>query len=182
MCIRDRFGPDYEVAMEIVEFNGVNSLQEALAYENSIHRNKVAHCNEMVSVRREWWDDEVFEQYPTWEDALYDECNYFASRSGKNTRPILEKYFGPSGSGGEGAYAKSVKYGIGREVLSKMLSEKSDDIKQALTSLPLTARAKRGLELQAEEERVKAEAKRQEAARIAAEQSKICLLYTSRCV
>lgn len=167
------FGPDYEVAMEIVEFNGVNSLQEALAYENSIHRNKVAHCNEMVSVRREWWDDEVFEQYPTWEDALYDECNYFASRSGKNTRPILEKYFGPSGSGGEGAYAKSVKYGIGREVLSKMLSEKSDDIKQALTSLPLTARAKRGLELQAEEERVKAEAKRQEAARIAAEQSKI---------
>ena len=57
-----------------------------------------------------------------------------------------------------------MKYGIGHEILSKMLpSETNSDIEQALTSLPLTARAKRGLELQAEEERVKAEAKRQEA-------------------
>jgi len=170
----DLFGADYEVAVEIVEFNGVNSLQEALAYENSIHRNKVAHCNEMVSVRREWWDDEVFETYPTWDDAVDDRCNFFASPTGKNTSwVVLEKYFGKSNENGPSHYSKSSKYGIGREVLSKMLSEKSDDIKQALTALPLTARAKRGLELQAEEERVKAEAKRQEAARIAAEQARI---------
>ena len=77
---------------------------EALAYENSIHRNKVAHCNEMVSVRREWWDDEVFEKYPTWEDALDDSCNYFGKRTGKNPSPILTKYFGeePSGQGNYG--------------------------------------------------------------------------------
>jgi len=170
----DLFGPDYEVAVEIVEFNGVNSLQEALAYENSIHRNKVAHCNEMVSVRREWWDDEVFEAYPTWDDAVEDRCNYFAKPTAKNSSwVLLEKYFGKSNENGPSHYSKSAKYGIGREVLSKMLSETKSDIEQALTSLPLTARAKRGLELQAEEERVKAEAKRQEAARIAAEQERI---------
>lgn len=169
----DLFGPDYEVAVEIVEFNGVNSLQEALAYENSIHRNKVAHCNEMVSVRREWWDNEVFEQYPTWDDAIEDMCNFFGHGPAKNSMAVVEKYFGKQNEGGIGAYSTASKYGIGRSVLSKMLSETKSDIEQALTSLPLTARAKRGLELQAEEERVKAEEKRQEAARIAAEQAKI---------
>lgn len=169
----DLFGPDYEVAVEIVEFNGVNSLQEALAYENSIHRNKVAHCNEMVSVRREWWDDVVFETYPTWEYAIEDECNFFGHGPAKNSMAVVEKYFGKQNEGGIGAYSTASKYGIGRSVLSKMLSETKSDIEQALTSLPLTARAKRGLELQAEEERVKAEAKRQEAARIAAEQAEI---------
>jgi len=169
----DLFGPDYEVAVEIVEFNGVNSLQEALAYENSIHRNKVAHCNEMVSVRREWWDDEVFEAYPTWDDAVEDRCNFFGVKAAKNSSLKLREYFGGDGDIGARAYSRGVKYGIGREILSNMLSETKSDIEQALTSLPLTARAKRGLELQAEEERVKAEAKRQEAARIAAEQAKI---------
>ncbi len=37
----------------------------------------------------EWWDDEAFEQYPTWNDALDDECNFFAHGSAKNSRPIL---------------------------------------------------------------------------------------------
>ena len=129
---------------------------------------------QMVSVRREWWDDEVFEAYPTWDDALDDECNYFGVRMVKNNHLKLREYFGVDGDIGARNYARCVKYGIGHEILSKMLpSETNSDIKQALTSLPLTARAKRGLELQAEEERVKAEAKRQEAARIAAEQARI---------
>ena len=100
-----------QVAMEIVEFNGVNSLQEALAYENSIHRNKVAHCNEMVSVRREWWDNEVFERYLTWGDAVEDRCNFFGVKAGKNTSLKIYEYFGETdkyGGGGAGAYAKCV--------------------------------------------------------------------------
>ena len=110
----------------------------------------------MVSVRREWWDDEVFEAYPTWDDAVEDRCNYFAKPTAKNSSwVLLEKYFGKSNENGPSHYSKSAKYGIGREVLSKMLSETKSDIEQALTSLPLTARAKRGLELQAEEERLK---------------------------
>lgn len=127
----------------------------------------------MVSVRREWWDDVVFEEYQTWDDAIDDRCNFFGHGPAKNSMGVVEKYFGKQNEGGIGAYSTASKYGIGRSVLSKMLSETKSDIEQALTSLPLTARAKRGLELQAEEERVKAEAKRQEAARIAAEQSKI---------
>lgn len=172
----DLFGPDYEVAVEIVEFNGVNSLQEALAYENSIHRNKVAHCNEMVSVRREWWDDVVFEQYPTWDDAVEDRCNFFgdAPSDFRGALAVLEKYFGKQNEGGIGAYSTCVGLGVGTGVLLKMLpGETKTSIEQSLAALPLTVRAKRGLELQAEEERVKAEAKRQEAARIAAEQAKI---------
>lgn len=75
--------------------------------------------------------------------------------------PQLAGYFGPNtgGGGGYANYAQCVKYGIGREVIAKMLegTEKEGAIQQALASLPLTARRKRGLELQAEEERRKAE-------------------------
>lgn len=64
---------------------------------------------------RRWWDDEVFEKYPSW-----DECE----GSGFFTRPLLTQYFGDTdenGGGGAGAYFKCAKYGIGREVISKML-------------------------------------------------------------
>ena len=36
---------------------------------------------------------DVFEQYPTWEDALDDSCNYFGNRTAKNSNPVLTKYF-----------------------------------------------------------------------------------------
>lgn len=157
------FGPDYEVAVEIVPFNGENNLQDALAYENSIHRNKIAHTHEMVSVRRDWWDNKVFEAYPTWEDAVADECNFFNNRTGNLTNPILTRYFGEEPAG-QGNYSRCVTYGIGREVLSKMLpGETAESIKQALASLPLTPRAKRGLEIQQENERRKAEELREKA-------------------
>ena len=71
--------------------------------------------------------------------------------------PQLAGYFGPNtgGGGGYANYAQCAKYGIGREVIAKMLegTEKEGAIQQALASLPLTARRKRGLELQAEEAR-----------------------------
>ena len=82
-----------------------------------------------------------------------------------------ESYFGGEGDIGGRNYAQCAKYGIGREVIAKMLdgTEKEGAIQQALASLPLTARRKRGLELQAEEERRKAEELRAEADRINAE-------------
>ena len=116
----------------------------------------------MVSVRREWWDDEVFEQYPTWSDAVEDRCNFFGDGPSdfRGALAVLEKYFGKQNEGGIGAYSTCVGLGVGIGVLLKMLpGETKTNIEQALTSLPLTARAKRGLELQAEEERVKAESK-----------------------
>lgn len=65
-----------------------------------------------------WWDDEVFEQYPTWEACVAGPL--FSADQ-------LERYFGPPIEsnagilGGAGAYKKGVKYGIGREVLAKIL-------------------------------------------------------------
>lgn len=167
----DLFGPDYEVAVELVPFVSEDNLQNALAYENSVHRNKFAHCNEMVTIRREWWDNKVFEAYPTWEDAVRDECNLFGGGYDNFSIPLaLEKYFGETdknGGGAPGAYARCVIYGIGREVLLKMLpGETPSSIQQALAALPLTARAKRGLEIQQENERRKAEELRAEAQRI----------------
>ena len=128
--------------------------------------------NLVVSQLARWWDDEVFEQFPTWEEAVDDERNFFGERAANFSSP-LEKWFGEdfNGMGGPGNYAQCVKYGIGREVIAKMLegTETKSAIEQALASLPLTNRRKRGLELQAEEERRQAEKLRAEADRLEAE-------------
>ena len=162
------FGPDYEVAVEMVPFQGEWSLLRALHMENAVNRNKVMHTHEVVAQLTHWWDDVVFEKYPSWEECV---------RTGFFTSPQLEGYFGPNAGGGGGYanYARCAKYGIGREVISKMLegTETEGNIKQALASLPLTARRKRGLELQAEEERRKAEELRAEADRINAERERV---------
>jgi hypothetical protein len=169
------FGPDYEVAVEIVPFDGEDGLQTALTYENSIHRNQVAHCQEMVEARRTWWDDKVFESYPTWEDAVEDRCHFFAQWSGKIPRPLnkpvtstLEKYFGPVVHGGPGAYAKSVETGIGRRVLRKMFPDEitEDAIREAMAAQgPITRRAKRFHEAELARQRQLQEAARAEAER-----------------
>ena len=165
------FGPDYEVAVEMVPFQGEWSLLRALHMENAVNRNKVMHTHEVVAQLTRWWDDEVFEKYPSW-----DECE----QAGFFTSLLLEQYFGKAVENGKAHYSQSVRYGIGREVISKMLegTETEGNIKQALASLPLTARRKRGLELQAEEERRKAEELRAEADRINAEreQSRIAAM------
>ena len=139
-------------------------MLRALHMENAVNRNKVMHTHEVVAQLTRWWDDEVFEKYPSWEECVRAEI--FIS-------PQLAGYFGPNtgGGGGYANYAQCAKYGIGREVIAKMLegTEKEGAIQQALASLPLTARRKRGLELQAEEERRKAEELRAEADRINAE-------------
>lgn len=157
------YGPDHEVAVEIVPFAGEDSLQTALTYENAVHRNKVAHCHEMVEVRRKWWDDKVFVAYPTWDDAIEDRCNYFGERSGIFTRPLLERYFGldSGGMGGPGAYAKSVETGIGRRVLAKMIPVPENDIREAMEGQgAITQRAARyQAELKAAEERRAREAR-----------------------
>ena len=159
------FGPDYEVAVEIVPFEGEWSLLRALHMENAVNRNKVMHTHEVVAQLTHWWDDVVFEKYPSWPEI----------KAGNFTSLNLDLYFGGDGDIGGRNYAQCVKYGIGREVIAKMLegTETEGNIKQALASLPLTARRKRGLELQAEEERRKAEELRAEADRINAERERV---------
>ncbi|HYQ92457.1 MAG TPA: hypothetical protein VES89_10390 [Candidatus Competibacteraceae bacterium] len=80
-----------------------------------------------------WFDDDVFEQCPTWDDC---------ERAGKIPRPSLEQYFGPydKNKTGPGNYAQAVKYGVGRRVLAKALegSESEDNIEEALRELPPT--------------------------------------------
>lgn len=104
--------------------------------ENSIGRNKIMHTHEIVHQLMHWWDDVVFEKYTTWFDCLESE-----DRAVKFNRSDLEAYFGPQESG-IGHYTQSVKYGIGHEVIAKMLSgaEKQSDIKEALTALEPTTR------------------------------------------
>lgn len=76
----------------------------------------------MVSVRRDWWDNKVFEAYPTWEDAVEDRCNYFGQQADNFISLVcLERYFGKQNENGPAHYSQSVTYGIGREVLAKML-------------------------------------------------------------
>lgn len=161
------FGPDYEVAIEIVPYRGEWNLQRALLMENSIGRNKIMHTHEIVHQLMHWWDDSVFERYPTWWECIEsdDQAVIFTSLD-------LESYFGNQNENGPGHYAQSVKYGIGREVIAKMLdgAENQSDIQEALAALEPTDRRKRGMELKAAEERAKAEAERAEAERMKAEQ------------
>lgn len=167
------FGPDYEAAIEIVPYRGEWNLQRALLMENSIGRNKIMHTHEIIHQLMHWWDDVVFEKYPTWGKARLACRNNSLVNVADNFSCNLmnlvdfEGYFS-----NEGRYGESVKYGIGWEVIAKMLSgaEKQSDIKEALASLEPTTRRKRGLELKAAEERAKAEAERAEAERIKAEQ------------
>jgi len=56
--------------------------------------------------RKDWWDDEVFEQYPTWEDAVEDRCNYFGVKAAKNSSHKLREYFGGDGDIGARNYAR----------------------------------------------------------------------------
>lgn len=167
------FGPEYEVAIEIVPYRGEWNLQRALLMENSIGRNKIMHTHEIVHQLMHWWDDGVFDLFPTYGKARIACKNSILPKdAGKNASNFMElvefeRYFS-----NEGRYNESVQYGIGRDVIALMLekAEKQSDIKEALAALEPTARRKRGLELRAAEERAKAEAERAEAARIKAEQ------------
>jgi hypothetical protein len=157
------FGPEHEIAVEIVPFAGEDSLQIALTYENSVHRNRVAHCHEMVEVRRKWWDDKVFVAYPNWETAIEDHCNYFGNRAGKNPSPILERYFGAEPAG-PGNYAQSVKTGVGRVVLARMIPVSEDDIRETMEAQgAITERAKRYQAARKIEEERRAREAREEA-------------------
>jgi hypothetical protein len=69
------------------------SRHRASHMENAINRNKVTHTHEVVSQLTHWWDDEVFEKYPTWE-----ECE----GSGFFSRPLLIQYFGETDENGGG--------------------------------------------------------------------------------
>lgn len=55
--------------------------------------------------------NEVFEKYPSWEEF---KAAFFSSLN-------ADVYFGGDGDIGGRNYAQCVKYGIGREVLAKML-------------------------------------------------------------
>jgi len=110
----------------------------------------------MVAIKRQWWNEKVFVEYPTWEEAVEHRCGYFGNRPVKNNSPILNRYFG-EGSTGPGNYAKSVEHGIGWEVLAKMIPENINAIGEALRVLPLPRRAKARLERKAARERQVAE-------------------------
>jgi hypothetical protein len=60
-------------------------LLRALHMENAVNRNKVMHTHEVVAQLTRWWDDEVFEKYPSWEECVRAEI--FIS-------PQLAGYFG----------------------------------------------------------------------------------------
>ncbi len=104
------------------------------------------HTNEIVHQLMHWWDDVVFEKFPDWW-----ECINSDDQAVNFNRLDLEAYFGQQDENGPGHYTQGVKYGIGHEVITKMLAgtEKQSDIKEALTALEPTARRKRGLELKA---------------------------------
>ena len=55
----------------------------------------------------------VFERFPTWHDCInsVDQAAFFSGLD-------LERFFGKQDENGIGNYARCVKYGIGREVLS----------------------------------------------------------------
>lgn len=170
------FGPEYEVAIEIVPYRGEWNLQRALLMENSIGRNKIMHTHEIVHQLMHWWDDGVFDLFPTYGKARIACKNSILPKDAPKIRRNFmelvefERYFS-----NEGRYEESVKYGIGREVIEKMLggAEKKTDIIEALAALEPTARRKRGLELRAAEERAKAEAERAEAEELRREAQRI---------
>lgn len=154
------FGPDHEVMLEIVPFEGEWNLLRALYMENAVKRNSIAHLHEIVSRLVHWWDDEIFERYPTWAEI----------KAAKFSSFNIEEYFGGDGESGARAYARCVKYGIGREVLARMLENESRAaIEQALLNLPPTERHKRGAAIRLEEQRWEAEKQRVEAERLRAE-------------
>lgn len=130
-----------ETQIEVATREAEEALRQEKATKLMDVRNRYPDLAALV-------DDVVFEKYPTW-----DECE----RSAFFSRPLLEQYFGTNdvNQTGSASYSKCAQYGIGREVIAKMLegTETRTAIEQALASLPLTARRKRGLELQAEEER-----------------------------
>ena len=68
--------------------------------------------NLVVSQLARWWDDEVFERFPTWFDCInsVDQAAFFSGLD-------LERFFGKQDENGIGNYAQCVKYGIGREVI-----------------------------------------------------------------
>ena len=59
---------DHEVEIDLVEYRGDNSMFQAMKLDNSVNRNKVKVGNELIDQSMHWFDDEVFEQYPTWEE------------------------------------------------------------------------------------------------------------------
>jgi hypothetical protein len=70
----------------------------------------------VVSQLTHWWDDVVFEQFPSWEEI----------KAGENARlnvedSYLHVFFGGEGDEGGRNYAQCVQYGIGRRVIAKML-------------------------------------------------------------
>ena len=72
------------------------------------------------------------ERFPTWGEAVDDERNFFGERTANFSSP-LEKWFGEdfNGMGGPGNYAQCVKYGIGREVIAKMLEGTETKLRDA---------------------------------------------------
>ena len=81
------------------------------------------HTHEVVAQLTRWWDDEVFEKYPSWDEF----------KAGNFTNLNAESYFSGEGDIGGRNYAQCVKYGIGREVIAKMLegTETEGNIKLA---------------------------------------------------
>lgn len=50
----------------LVSYRGEWNLQRALLMENSIGRNKIMHTHEIIHQLMHWWDDVVFDLFPTY--------------------------------------------------------------------------------------------------------------------
>jgi len=156
------FGSDYETEIDLVEWRGELSQQRAMRLENSVRRNMNKTNNELVYQCMHWFDDKVFEQYPTWDDV---------KRSGIFTTPDLEEFFGDESSG-PGNYTSCVESGIGRKNIAKFTGLNENEVKESLASLITTNRRKVWMEKRAERDRKIAEEKRAEQARLKAEKDK----------
>ncbi len=91
--------------------------------ENSIGRNKIMHTHEIIHQLMHWWDDVVFDLFPTYGKArIACKNNILPKDAVKINRNFMELVEFEGYFSNEGRYEESVKYGIGHEVIAKMLS------------------------------------------------------------
>ena len=156
------FGIDYETEIDLVDWRGKHSMIRAMNLENSVTRNKMKLVNELVYQYMHWFDDEVFDEFQTWDSIIKAEKNFSLD---------VQEYFTGDGDVGARNYAQCVEYGIGRESLVKATGRNLGEVQEALSSLAPTERRKRGMEKRAERDRKIAEEKRAEQSRLKAEKA-----------
>ncbi len=146
----EMFGSDYETEIDLVEFINEFSLLRSMNLENSVNRNKMKLVNELVYQYMHWFDDYVFEKYPSYGKArLACKNKELGKVVGKNTHNFMEVDDFEHIFSNEGRYNSSCEDGIGWEVLVFLTKRKEAEVKESLSSLAPTERRKRGMKKRA---------------------------------